>query len=240
MNKYSDLDIKLLKEKYQDSFQEIEQKLNEGYPIQYLIGNVEFIDTFIEVNSSVLIPRFETENLAYKTAAYAKERFNKKIDIIDLGCGSGCIAIYLKKHLDSNVTALDISPSALEVARKNAIINKQDITFINGDMSDELTSNYDIIISNPPYIKHDGFVEDSVLKYEPNLALFAEDNGLYFYKKIIINNMKHLNKNGFMAFEIGDDEKDQLEEFLKENNILNYEFFKDLNNLDRYLFIFNE
>ena len=99
---------------------------------------------------------------------------------------------------------------------------------------------YDIIISNPPYIPKDGYVAENVLKYEPHIALFADDEGIYFYKQIIKNNLNKLNKNGFMAFEIGDNEDKLLEEFLKEEGITNYKFECDLTNRIRYLFIFNE
>ena len=107
-------------------------------------------------------------------------------------------------------------------------------------MLDDLEENYDIIISNPPYIPLNGYVEDSVLKYEPHLALFASDNGIYFYKQIINKHLKKLNKPGLMAFEIGDNEMPFLKTFLDDNFNLKYEFLNDLTGRVRYLFIYNE
>ena len=232
-------DWELLKEKYPKNIEEILAKIHAGYPVQYLIGNVYFYNSIINVSENVLIPRPETEYLVEKTVKYAK-KFNHKINIIDLGTGSGCIAIALKKELDSEVSAIDISKDALDLAKLNARENNVDINFYDIDITKPLKNMYDIIISNPPYIPKDGYVAENVLKYEPSLALFADDEGIYFYKKIIKNNLNKLNKNGFMAFEIGDNEDKLLEEFLKEEGITNYKFAIDLTGRIRYLFIFNE
>lgn len=229
-------DWKILTKKYPDTNKLLET-LSTGYPPQYLIGNVEFYGNIINVDERVLIPRFETETLVDKTINYAKKVFSNKINIIDLGTGSGCIAISLKKNLDCDVTALDISSDALEVARTNAELNNTEINFINQSMVDSLNNNYDIIISNPPYIPYDGFVEDKVKNNEPNLALFASDNGLYFYKEILNKHLDNLNSPGIMAFEIGDNQKELLEENVKSIN-LKYSFENDLQGLPRYLFIF--
>ena len=232
-------DWELLKEKYPKTIEEILVKIKSGYPVQYLIGNVYFYNSIINVSENVLIPRPETEYLVEKTIDYAK-KINHKINIIDLGTGSGCIAIALKKELDSEVSAIDISKDALDLAKLNARENNVDINFYESDITKPLENMYDIIISNPPYIPKDGYVAENVLKYEPHIALFADDFGIYFYKKIIKNNLNKLNKNGFMAFEIGDNEDKLLEEFLKEEGITNYKFEYDLTNRIRYLFIFNE
>ena len=216
-------------------------KLHEGYPVQYIIGDVEFYNSIIKVNENVLIPRFCTEFLVEKTINYAKKMFNKKLDIIDLGTGSGCIAIALKKELDANVTAIDISSDALKLAKENAILNQVDINFIEGDISKKPQGKYDIIISNPPYIPYDGFVEEKVKKYEPHLALFAADDGIYFYKKILEYSKDILKEKFLIAFEIGSDERKSLTKLLEEHYPnYKYEFQKDFHNLDRYLFIFSE
>lgn len=233
-------DWELLKEKYPKTIEEILVKIKSGYPVQYLIGNVYFYNSLINVSENVLIPRPETEYLVEKTIDYVKQRFNHKINIIDLGTGSGCIAIALKKELDSEVSAIDISKDALDLAKLNARENNVDINFYEKDIAKPLENMYDIIISNPPYIPRNGYVAENVLKYEPRIALFADEEGIYFYKKIIKNNLNKLNKNGFMAFEIGDNEENLLEEFLKEEGITNYKFECDLTNRIRYLFIFNE
>ena len=229
-------DWKLLTKKYPDTNKLLET-LSSGYPPQYLIGNVEFYGNIINVDERVLIPRFETETLVDKTINYAKKVFSNKINIIDLGTGSGCIAISLKKNLDCDVTALDISSDALKVAESNAALNNTEINFINQSMVDSLNNNYDIIISNPPYIPYDGYVQDKVKNNEPNLALFASDNGLYFYKEILNKHLYNLNSPGIIAFEIGDNQKELLEEIVKSMN-LKYSFENDLQGLSRYLFIF--
>lgn len=230
-------DWDILTSKY--SKEELNNLLSSGVSPQYLIGNVEFLNTTITIDKRVLIPRFETETLVDKTIKYASNMFNKTINIIDLGTGSGCIAIALKKNLDANITALDISSDALEVAKQNAILNNTDITFINQSMTKPLKNNYDIIISNPPYIPYDGYVQEIVKNNEPSLALYASDNGLYFYKYILNNHLKNLNKPGLIAFEIGDNQRQSLEILVDKLN-LKYSFEKDLQGLDRYLFIFNE
>lgn len=231
-------DWQILKEKYPNT-DELLEKLQTGYPPQYLIGDVEFLNTKIKVNENVLIPRFETENLVDKTIKYAKKLFKNKINIVDLGTGSGCIAIALKKNLDCDVTAIDISKEALEIAKSNALINEVKVTFLDKSMIEPLDKNYDILISNPPYIPYDGYVEKKVKTYEPSLALFAEDSGLYFYKEILNKHLKNLNKPGLIAFEIGDHQQNLLEEYLKKFN-LKYCFENDFQGLPRYLFIFNE
>jgi len=214
-------------------------RLKNGEPVQYIIGNVEFCDTLIEVNENVLIPRFETELLVDKTIKLAKKKFNQKINILDLGTGSGCIAISLKKSLNANVIAIDISQKALEVAKKNAILNNVNIMFENWDMNNPYLGKFDLIISNPPYIGKNMFVEEKVLKFEPSQALFAEDEGLYYYKKII-NYLPLITSSNFLvAFEIGDNQKEKLDEFLKDY-CYKYVFEKDLTNRYRYLFIYNE
>lgn len=232
-------DWDILITKYQDNLVYLETKLKENYPYQYLIGNVEFLNTTINVDERVLIPRFETEYLVDKTITMAKSRFKEKINIIDLGTGSGCIAIALAKNLDCHCEAIDISSDSLKLAQDNANKNGVSINFYEGNMNDALTKTYDIIISNPPYIPHDGYIEESVKRYEPHIALYAEDEGLYYYKKIITNNMSKLSPNGFMAFEVGDNLSNLLVELLDKEK-LKYQFLDDYQKIPRYLFIFNE
>lgn len=233
----SEPDWIILTKKYPNA-EELLDKLT-NYPPQYLIGNVDFYGSIINVDERVLIPRYETELLVDKTIKYAKRIFTNKINIIDLGTGSGCIAISLKKNLDCNLTALDISKDALSLAKTNAQLNNTEITFINKSMTDNLTNNYDIIISNPPYIPYDGFIEEKVKNNEPNITLFAKDNGLYFYKEILNKHLDNLNSPGIIAFEIGDNQKELLEPLVKELK-LKYSFENDLQGLPRYLFIFFE
>lgn len=212
------------------------KRLNNGEPVQYIVGNVDFYGNNFIVNKNVLIPRFETEELVEKTIKYVKEYFNKKIDIVDLGTGSGCIAITLKKELDCNIDAVDISDKALEVAKENAKNNNVDINFIEGDMLKPLNKKYDLIISNPPYIAYDEEIMDIVKNNEPHIALYAKDNGLYYYKEIIKNADKFLKEKAILAFEIGYSQGNELKEYAKKY-FKNVEIEKDLSGKDRFLFI---
>ena len=216
------------------------KRLEKGEPVQYIIGNVDFFGYNFKVNKNVLIPRFETEELVEKTIKYINEYLNKKVDIIDLGTGSGCIAITLKKEIDCNMDALDISSDALEVAQHNAKLNDVEINFINDDMLNPLNKKYDVIISNPPYISYDEEIMDIVKNNEPELALYAKNKGLYYYEEIIKNAKKYLKEKSILAFEIGYMQGDYLEEYSKKyfkNSIIKVE--KDLSEKDRFLFIIN-
>lgn len=224
----------------EDKYEEGIRQYKEGKPLQYIVGTAPFYDLTLKVNKDVLIPRFETEYLVEKTINYAKKYFSNKINILDIGTGSGAIAISLKKHLDSNVTASDISAKALEKAKENAINNNAKITFIKSDIFENIKGKFDIIISNPPYIAYDEEIEDIVKNNEPHIALYAKDNGLYFYKKIINQAKKYLNKKSILAFEIGMTQGHSLKEYasiyFKGSKIF---VEKDLTGRDRYLFIIN-
>lgn len=246
--KYNNSDIEYLKKYIKESnlddnyYQECLKKLESGTPIQYIIGNVDFYGNIIKVNESVLIPRFETELLVDKTINKIKKMFNnQKIDILDLGTGSGCIAITLKKEINSNVDALDISIDAIKVAKDNSKDNNVEINFINQDMSTYKEKKYDVIISNPPYIKYDEEIMDIVKNNEPHLALYASEEGLYFYKRII-DNIPYITKEKYLVcFEIGYTQSEQIINYAnnKLNNIsINVE--KDYSNKDRFIFITNE
>ena len=227
--------------KVSKNIEEDYKKLLEGYPIQYLIGYVDFYGYKIYVNENVLIPRYETEYLVQKTINYSKKIFNDKLDILDLGTGSGAISIVLGRELNSIVTGVDISEDALNVAKKNAIENKVSINFIKSNMLDSVEGKSDIVVRNPPYIDIDEKIMDSVKKYEPHLALYAKDNGLYFYKNILSNIKPYLKERFIIAFEIGWWQGSLIEkiaqEYFENSNIL---IEKDLTNRDRYIFIINE
>ena len=215
--------------------------LKDGYPIQYLIGYVDFYGYKINVNEDVLIPRYETEYLLEKVINISKKIFSNKINILDIGTGSGAISIVLKNELNSNVTACDISKKALNVAINNAKINNSSIKFIKSDIFSNINDKFDIIISNPPYISSDEVIMDSVKKYEPNLALYAPKDGLYFYEEIIKDARKYLNDKFIIAFEIGWWQGNLICDITKRyfnDSIIRIE--KDLTNRDRYLFIIHE
>lgn len=216
------------------------ERLQNGEPVQYIVGNVNFYGNEIKVNKNVLIPRFETEELVEYTISYIKKMFKEKINIIDLGTGSGCIAITLKKKINSNVSAIDISKEALEVARENAKKNKVEIDFIQNDMLDNISDKFDVIISNPPYISKNEEIQDIVRKNEPSLALYADNEGLYYYEKIIKQSKKNLKEKFIIAFEIGYMQGDKIKK-LAEQNYPKAEVVlkKDLQGKDRFIFIIN-
>ncbi len=216
------------------------ERLQNGEPVQYIIGNVNFYGNEIKVNKNVLIPRFETEELVEYTIGYIKKMFKEKINIIDLGTGSGCIAITLKKKINSNVSAIDISKEALEVAKENAKKNKVEIDFIQNDMLDNISNKFDVIISNPPYISKNEEIQDIVRKNEPSLALYADNEGLYYYEKIIKQAKKNLKEKFIIAFEIGYMQGDKIKK-LAEQNYPKAEVVlkKDLQGKDRFIFIIN-
>ncbi len=219
------------------------KKLLEGIPIQYLIGYVNFYGYKIIVNKDVLIPRYETELLVFHVINYYKSIFDtKKVSILDLCCGSGNIAISLNKEIPSEVFAIDISKNSLKVAINNAKYNNANIKFIENDLINNYDNKFDIIVCNPPYISTDEDIMDIVKNNEPHEALYAKDNGLYYYKEIIKNVKKNLNKKYILAFEIGCNQKDELERYTKTyfNNHEKIIFKKDYNDKYRYLFIINE
>ena len=232
-------DLEYLKKYYKGNLENAIKRLNNGEPVQYIVGNVDFYGNIIEVNKNVLIPRFETEELVSKTISYLKQYFNTKLDIVDLGTGSGCIAISIKKALNCTMDAVDISNDALEVAKKNAINNSVDINFYLGDMLKPLNKKYDCIISNPPYIRYDEEIMELVKNNEPHKALYADDNGLYFYKEIIKNASKYLKEKAIISFEIGYQQGNEIKEYSKKyfkNSLIKVE--KDMQGKDRFVFIF--
>lgn len=216
--------------------------LDKGIPVQYIVGNVDFYGNIFEVNKNVLIPRFETEELVEKTIDYINEVFNKKVDIVDIGTGSGCIAITLKKQLDCNVDAVDISVDALEVAKRNALKIGADVNFIEGDLLNPLNKRYDLIISNPPYISiDDKEIMDVVKKNEPHLALYADNRGLKCYEDILKDASNYLKNKSIIAFEIGYRQALEIKKIVKDyfpNSIIKVE--KDLQGKDRFIFVFNQ
>lgn len=216
-------------------------ELKAGKPIQYIIGNVNFYGNTIEVNESVLIPRFETELLVEKTITKIKKYFpNQKVSIIDLGTGSGCIAISLKKNLDATVDALDISKDALELAKINAQKNNTEINFINDDMTTYQEKKYDIIISNPPYIRFDEPIMDIVKNNEPQVALYAKEDGLYYYRKILENITNITNDKFLICFEIGLNQSTTIVDIAKKHlDNVSITVEKDYSDKERFIFITN-
>ncbi len=217
------------------------QKLLLGYPIQYLIGYVNFYGNKINVNKNVLIPRYETEYLVEKTITYCKKIFNRKVKILDLCTGSGAIGISIKKEIDCDVVLSDISKEALKIANENCKENNVDIKLIQSDLLNSISDQFDIVVSNPPYINKKIKIMKTVYDYEPHLALFADEEGIYNYRKIFEQIKKNLNNKYILAFEIGFEQKDKLNSLAKEHfDGCKIIFEKDLNGKNRYLFIINE
>lgn len=208
-------------------------------PLQYIVGNVNFYGHNYKVNKNVLIPRFETEELVENTINYIKKLFNKNISIIDIGTGTGCIGITLKKELkDVDVTITDISRKVLNVAKYNS--NGENINLIKSNLFDNIDNKYDVLISNPPYISFNEKIMDIVKNNEPKKALYANNNGLYFYEEILKNAKKILNKEFLIAFEIGYRQKEDIIRIInKYFENVQIECKKDLNNKDRMIFITN-
>lgn len=214
--------------------------LEEGKPLQYVIGNVNFYGNKFYINENVLIPRFETEELVEQTTEYIKKFFTEPVDIIDLGCGSGVIGLTIEQKVSTNsVDLIDISEKALEVTKINKENLNSKANLIQSDMFENINKKYDVIISNPPYIKTTEEIEDIVLNNEPHLALFAGVDGLDCYKKIISNLPNHMKDKCLVAFEIGMTQAGDITNLAKEvlGNI-KVEVKKDLSGKDRMLFIF--
>lgn len=214
------------------------KELKEGRPVQYIVGNVDFYNVNLLVNEDVLIPRFETEYLVEKTINYAK-KIKKPLDILDIGTGSGAIAISLAKNLSCSVLATDISEKALETAKKNAERNNVKVNFKQSDLLENVKEKFDIIISNPPYIAKEEKIDPLVKNNEPHIALYAPNNGLYFYEEILKNIKPHLKEKSIIAFEIGMTQSDEItkmaNKYLPKAKIVTE---KDLAQKERYIFIF--
>lgn len=219
------------------------EALKENKPIQYVIGNVNFCGLKFIVNKNVLIPRFETEELVEQVVEYTKDLNKDKNKILDLGCGSGAIGLTLKSILkDSEVTLTDISKEALEVARLNANNLNLDVTLIESDwLSNVKLEKYDIIVSNPPYIRTDEEIEEIVKNNEPSLALYGGADGLDCYRKILANIKPYLNNKFLIAFEIGESQKEEIydivNKYLKDIEIT---CKKDLYGRNRMIFVRNK
>ena len=233
--------IEYLKKYYKGDIKEATKRLNNNEPVQYIVGNVDFYGYIFDVNKNVLIPRKETEELTEKVLKRIQE-FTKPV-IIDVGTGSGAIAVTLSKKLDTHVYASDISNDALEVAKKNSFNNEANVSFLQGDMLEPYIKNnikVDVIVSNPPYIKENEVIEDVVKNNEPHLALYAKNDGLEFYESILKNAKKVLNDKFLIAFEIGESQANDVKDLAKKylNDVI-VEIEKDLSDKDRFVFVYN-
>lgn len=231
-----------------ETFFKVLEDLKNQKPIQYILGETEFYGLAFKVSEAVLIPRPETEELVALVIANSKKEYpkTKSVTLLDIGTGSGCIAISLAKNLpNAKVYALDVSKEALKVARQNAKDNNVEITFIEADILNEATWNlffkileFDAIVSNPPYVRQleKTKIKPNVLDNEPHLALFVEDeNPLVFYKAITNFAICNLKTKGQVYFEINQYLGNETSQLLRDGDFEFIELLKDLNGNDRLL-----
>lgn len=218
--------------------------LLKNKPIQYIIGETEFCDLKFKVNENVLIPRPETSELVHLIVNSQRSTANSQQSILDIGTGSGCIAISLAKMISgSEVYALDISEKALEVAKENAVNNNVEVTFIHDDilsLKNKIDTKFDIIVSNPPYVREleKAEMRDNVLNWEPHNALFVSDNNpLIFYRIILEFAKSHLKENGEIWFEINEFLGKEMTELCNEMGFSQVEVFNDFRGKERVLLV---
>lgn len=226
-------------EKKADVYKEEVLAIEQGKPLQYILGNVNFYGYNFDINENVLIPRFETEELVENTIYYINKYFKNPVDIVDLGCGSGVIGLTLEKKVSTfSVDLIDLSKEAIEVTKRNCVKLKSKANVIENDFLEGIERKYDVIISNPPYIKTDEKIESIVKENEPHLALYAGEDGLDCYRSILKNIKNNIKNKCLIAFEIGSTQADDLKELVKEYlGEVKIEIKKDLQERDRMMFI---
>ena len=214
--------------------------ISSGKPLQYVMGNVNFYGYQFYIDERVLIPRYETEELVENTIEFIHKYFPNPVDIIDLGCGSGVIGLTLEKKVSTNsVDLIDISKEALEVTHKNCGLLKSKANIIESDFFEKVAKKYDIIISNPPYIKTNESIEEIVKNNEPHQALYAGEDGMDCYRKILKDIENHMKEKCLIALEIGAEESNDVINLIHTyiQNV-KIEIKKDLSGRDRMIFIF--
>lgn len=201
-------------------------RLIDGYPLQYLLGYTQFMGLTFGVREGALIPRNETEVLVGKATQYIADRPYK---VLDLCCGSGCIGISIAHYCkNARVTCADISEAALAIAQENAALNQVDIDFVQSDLFDHVSGEFDAIVCNPPYIEREELEHLPVqVQYEPTIALDGDEDGLEFYRRIEKECAGHLQKKHKIFFEIGYNQADAV------SALFHGEVFKDYNDIDR-------
>ena len=221
--------------KTQEEFKIDIKKLTNKIPVQHITGSEFFYDRVFHVSDKTLIPRPETEELV--DVIIKSEKSNHKKNILDIGTGSGCIAVTLSNHLTSNVIGLDISKAAIDVANKNNTLTSNKVSFITSKIENYIPKEpFDIIVSNPPYIpkSDEDKVDKNVLIHEPHRALFVDSDPIYFYKIILGFSKKHLKENGSIYFEVNQNYIGQIKTLL-----MGYDFdiIKDLYGHKRFVVI---
>ena len=223
-----------LNNKQIERLKDIINKRENSYPLQYAIGEREFYNIRLKVDKRALIPRFETEIIV----DYLIKSQMKKDSILDIGTGSGAIAISLAKNIENTfVIGSDIEDKALSLALENKeFTGVENVDFVKSDLFNNIKGKFDLIISNPPYINKNDYEDlDKELYFEPKSALYGGEDGLYFYREIIRNACKFLTDKGHLVFEIGYDQKNVLNRLLLEQGFVNIQNIKDFNDFDRFI-----
>ncbi len=209
------------------------QKLIQGMPVQYITNCQNFYGLDLYVDKNVLIPQPDTEILVEEVIKIAK-KMSEKPRILDVCTGSGAIAIALDKNIKAEIVASDISPKALEIAKKNAMAQKAKIKLVESDMFDKIEGKFDVIVSNPPYIRTEIIKQLSAeVKNEPVLALDGGKDGLEFYRILTEKSREYLKNNGVLAVEIGYDQKEQVIEIFQKSGFCQVDCKKDFGGNNR-------
>ena len=224
-------DEDLLDSKIENKYFEILEKRQKGIPLQYILGEEDFYGRTFKVIEGVLIPRQDTEISVEKILNIIEN--NQINNMLEIGCGTGIVSISVDLESSIDVTAVDISEKAIENTRINKEKLNSKIKIIKSDLFSNINEKFDLIYSNPPYIKSCEIenLQVEVRDYEPRLALDGGEDGLFFYRSIIKSSPEFLNNKGFLVFEIGHDEAEDICNLMKDK--FEVEVYKDLNNLDR-------
>ena len=227
----------LTEKEYRDVMKACERRA-KGEPVSNIFGFVEFFGLRFDINKKVLSPRMETEILVEEVLKKIKEI--KAENVLDLCTGSGAIAISIAKNSNCNVFASDISKQALSVAENNAKKNEVKVEFSQSDLFKALKKNrkYDIIVSNPPYIKSQDIekLDIEVKDYDPKLALDGGEDGLDFYRTIIFESVEKLNNNGYLFFELGENQFEDARKLMENAGFKDIQIVKDYNNIERIIY----
>ena len=232
---YVHMDEEMSQEQIRE-YQALLSKRAERIPLQYIVGEQEFMGLKFRVNSNVLIPRQDTETLVEE----ALKVIEPGMRVLDMCTGSGCIIIsILKNTTNVDGAACDISKQALNVAKENARLNGVFVDFERSDLFEHVDEMYDVIVSNPPYIPSEEKMEHAVVDFEPHVALFGGEDGLKFYREIFRDCHQVLKDKAFMAFEMGYDQRERMTNLVKEMlPEARFEILKDMNGKDRMLFVY--
>lgn len=216
----------------------IKERVTSGRPIQQIIGKSYFCGEIFLVNEKTLIPRPETELIIECLKKYFSAEDNFKM--LEIGIGTGCISIMAAKIFkNAHITGTDICQQCIDISQKNARLHNEEenTDFILSDLFENVLEKYDVIVSNPPYISlaDVNSVQENVLRYEPHSALFAPDNGYYFYKKIISESFNYIKQNSVLIFELGINQAKKVSDFFEKNKFADIRIIKDFNNIDRVI-----